>query len=644
MPGVDGGYSEAELEEIERLIDAQCVEIEAIAVEWNEVIEQLKEQQIQSLKSQEEFTKKYEKVANDVAMSEGLGQTYGAPRRRAQERLRTEVSRDEQAAGKVDELLAQLDYVCSEAKRKETEGGGRDDDADSVASFSSLAAAGGKSGGSDNSNGYSVFHEMNNSWSLLLRARSSIQLRCGYLAVIESALTYPQLDWVPEDRITNLHAAESEDDLLHGLESAAKQDLSLVPESKSTILDLYHDVDATCRQETRSLYEKEGKLDMLGTGGVPQSLEEWLHESKEKLLGRHGYRERAWKRLWGQVERLECIVARRGLDNNVSNADDEEEEAGDQPAVAVAAVKVISYRLGAPAVCLRYMAESAIQFIKYERKELEAKFIQLVRAWEKGREKHERLLRPRLGSPDAADELSQLDSIETERSSELSNNVIKFRSSMVLKLVERAKIFVADLSLGTKSLIGYIDSAMRQEVLQVPPDTEIPKKRMTLKRMRKAQRLRHEVAQGAEDRSTQRTWPPLPLDPLIEVAHHAEDMVPDLESLVAPPPAPAADAAAAKGKPKKGEPAAPPPVAAKPSLVPASWLADMQSVSAVKGAVSSAHRALLQERDSSFSQYTCELALSLEEVRDRYGNILKEEGSWKERWDRQVQMLRKGDL
>jgi hypothetical protein len=47
-------------------------------------------------------------------MSEGLGQKYGAPRRRAQERLRTAVTRDERAAGAVDEMLAKLEYFCKE--------------------------------------------------------------------------------------------------------------------------------------------------------------------------------------------------------------------------------------------------------------------------------------------------------------------------------------------------------------------------------------------------------------------------------------------------------------------------------------------------------------------------------------------------
>lgn len=73
VPGVDGGYSQAELEEIEGLVEGQCAEIGEVAQEWHGLLEQLQEQQAQSLKSQEEFHVKYEKVAHDLAMSEGLG-------------------------------------------------------------------------------------------------------------------------------------------------------------------------------------------------------------------------------------------------------------------------------------------------------------------------------------------------------------------------------------------------------------------------------------------------------------------------------------------------------------------------------------------------------------------------------------------
>ena len=48
-----------------------------------------------------------------------------------------------------------------------------------------------------------------------------------------------------------------------------------------------------------------------------------------------------------------------------------------------------------------------------------------------------------------------------------------------------------------------LDSTVYRELLLVPPDTTVPKKRMTLKRLRKAQRLREEVrAVGVYCRTT----------------------------------------------------------------------------------------------------------------------------------------------
>ena len=115
-PGVEGGYSEAELEEIETLVNGQVEEARSIQEEWNAEIEQLAALQEKSLDSHAEFTAIYEQTVQTVAMSEGLGQKYGAPRRRAQERIRSEVVRDEQSAGKIDEMLAKLEFLCDEVK------------------------------------------------------------------------------------------------------------------------------------------------------------------------------------------------------------------------------------------------------------------------------------------------------------------------------------------------------------------------------------------------------------------------------------------------------------------------------------------------------------------------------------------------
>lgn len=653
VAGVEGGYSDTELEEIGAMVESQCIEIGQFVQEWQVDITQLTEQQEQSLKSHGDFNQKYEKVAQELAMSEGLGQTYGAPRRRAQERIRTEVSRDEQTAGKVDELLAKLDFVLAEA--------GRQDDGASLCHTEALGAPETNKAGpttesdlaEEESNGRPELDAVNATWMLLKQIRAALQKRGEFLKVLESERELPsELPWIPADRIPvqqSKRAGMLSPRSLVEAEAKAAAAAAITP-TPTTLLSIQAEVDAACRQETRTLYSNEGKLNLLGDGGVPPSLEEWLRGSKEKLLA---YRDKAWKRFWVQTERLEVLLARKTTGAPAAAAEEDEE-----PALGVGATDgssgsvVLRYHLGIPAVCLRTLAQAFTLYIRCERRTQENKFLKLVRIWEVGREKHERMLRPRLGSADAADELAKLNAVELERSADLSGNIVKFRSTMVRKFADHAKTFVEDVCVCYRSILGLIDSALRQELLQVPPDTEIPKKRMTLKRLRKAQRLRQEVALGATDQSRERVWAALNLDALRETILSSEDMVPDLKVAAEPPPAPepvaakgakgAAKAAAPPAKGKKGEVA--PVVAEKPTLLSSKWVEDTKASSSVRAGVSTAHRALVLERDEVVSAYVAQMSSSLDALRARYDEILAQETSWRERWARQVQMLGKGDL
>ncbi len=49
-----------------------------------------------------------------------------------------------------------------------------------------------------------------------------------------------------------------------------------------------------------------------------------------------------------------------------------------------------------------------------------------------------------------------------------------------------------------------MDATLTQAHLHVPPDTAVPKKHLTLKKLRKAQRLREEVKAGQPDNSHSR--------------------------------------------------------------------------------------------------------------------------------------------
>jgi hypothetical protein len=427
----------------------------------------------------------------------------------------------------------------------------------------------------------------------------------------------------------------------------------ITPQVTRTIYDVYEEVDAVCRKETRDLYASEGKLDMLKDGKVPDSLELWLRESKEKLLGRGGYREKAWKRLWAQLERLEVIVSRKESIGAIAEAEDEEEDAvdveGKNAGITTLDKPSRSYKLGAPAICVKNLLDAFIRHLSVEINILETDFAKLVRVWELGREKHERLLRPRLSSPDAADELTQLDEVEKKRSEEMTENVVKFRGSLIRLITELAMGSLGDICQCSVGLMGVLDSFLRQELLHVPPDTQVPHKRLTLKRMRKAQRLRKEVAAGSSDRSVERIWPPISVEPLVGCLKAAEDLVPDLipsaassAPIVDPKAKGAAPAKAAPAKDKKG--ATPAPVEEAPTLVPKTWVDTITASSAVKAQVSSAHRAYLIEREAAVKKYVSGVRTVIDTIRNKYDLILKQEASWNQRWSRQVAMLRSGTV
>ena len=701
VPGVEGGYSEAELAEIDALVRGQCEEIAQVVEEWRAQLVLLGERQVESLKNQDVFSAVYENVALDLAMSEGLGQKYGAPRRRAGEKIRTAVTRDEQAAGKVDELLAQLEFICAEEQRRE-------DAAASSGAAGLLGGADAMSVASDVAGGYVVSNEertatgqaqlaeVNRTWDLLKRARKALRQRVAFLKVEDTPVAHTDLAWLSLDRFVQRIPWESGTD--DGDEPAADAAGASDPESSSsssssaafaaadapeppttTLFELVSETDAACRDETKDMYRVEGKSALLEgtTAGVPESLQTWLTEVKEKILGPRGHREKAWKRLWGQVGRLESIFTRKHVEDD--GDPDAEPDGSPQPQEAAVVASpthhhadvpptaegvLAALRVGAPAVCLRLMAEALQALVKVDRDGREARFAQRVQAWELVKEKHERFLRPVLGSPDKADDLAALDRVEKDRSTELSTNVIKFRRMLLSRLMHHARNFLEDVAVTSRNLILLLDSTVYRELLLVPPDTKVPKKRMTLKRMRKAQRLREEVASGQEARSQQRAWPALELGPIATAAASAEaaiakDVARDADAAAAAAAAAAnapADAAVAAKDKKKSAAAAPPPAAAGAGagvpetpggverLLPDKWLADLQAASAVRGGVSTAHRNLIAERDAAVHRYGVQLAIAVEEVASHCNTLLLQEESWIQRWNRQVAMLRQGQL
>ena len=405
-----------------------------------------------------------------------------------------------------------------------------------------------------------------------------------------------------------------------------------------TIKESFTDAEKWCCEQTRQLYQDEGKIDLLAQfpAGIPDSLQHWLEEARQKVLGSAGYREKAWERLWGQVGRLERLLGR-----NLEEVD----RMGD-------IVNVEAAGLNSIAACLRLLTDSHLAQLGGQKDHDSTRFKQSVEMWGLCKQKHDRSLRPRLSSADAVDELNHLDVTEGQRCDEMTTAVIFYRKMTLRKLFGNAKMFLEDLQVATSSFMCLLDTTLHRELMQVPPGTDAAKKRLTLKRLRKLHRVRTDPKSPTDGSLSlsgtvgekERMWHGMDVSRLIDLAVGAQQMIlSDFNSRVAVmdgATAPSSSVVAAEQR--------------RPSLSMSNgddqllsdeWMKALQSNSKLKSSgVSTSHRVLIRERDEALNKFTNRLTLEVQLVNEYCSTLLSDEESWRQRWVRQVMMLRKGNL
>lgn len=176
-------------------------------------------------------------------MTEGLGQKYGAPRRRAQEKLRTEMTRCDNQLAEIERLLKALEGLCG------------NDETSSDASPPDHQA-----GGKQESN-----HFISQNISVTL-----IQLRKRMLDMSK------YLEFINDEKMSLPALAGQE-----GLNFQAFEDdcdSSMMAERRFDAV--ITSIAASCREDTITLFKQEGKQDELPNGDVPESLRHYLDEQK----------------------------------------------------------------------------------------------------------------------------------------------------------------------------------------------------------------------------------------------------------------------------------------------------------------------------------------------------------------------------
>ena len=257
-------------------------------------------------------------------------------------------------------------------------------------------------------------------------------------------------------------------------------------------------MEEACKRETKDLYTSEGKADRLGDDGVPDSLRTWLAESRRKVLGEGGYREKAARRLRAQVQLMETLIAKTP-----------ELPLQDPDA------------LGAPAAIIADVVNRCKAEADARRAATAQRFGEAMRAWIKKRDAHRSALRPQLGSPDAREELTQLCEAESIRREEVKAAVAEARATVIKDAAVVARRFLGRMASSSAECFGTLDGLTYNDDLGwLPGDENLFVKRKSLKRLRKMRRKAGPDAEGEILRETglsygegrgrrfpSRTWP-----------------------------------------------------------------------------------------------------------------------------------------
>ncbi|GMH74178.1 hypothetical protein TL16_g06393 [Triparma laevis f. inornata] len=495
-----GDYDIQEVNDLKDLLVEPKEKLDAVVEDRRGKIIALQDYEVDAMQVTKSFKVEYEKCLQELSLREGLGKKYGAPRRNAQERLRTEVTRDEFSANRVDSLLTKLEKLCEAAKKgKSVKFEGEEDGEESLP----LAVR--------------IKHTT-------LSVRGAVFRRVKYLEFLREGADVGAEDEVPEDMEEQGVGAS------HVLEDAMV--VGTFEQSIKTI-------QKQCKEETYALYAGEGKTELLGDAGVPESLAKWLDNNNIKVLGpqegeilneavtvtldgvntytvkyvggleeknvsavlireygtnpvrapeppvfREGtrvqvhfqcHREKSRRRLRSQIMRLENIIAKTPIPPN--------------PAW-----------LGAPSAAVMDSMRRAASKSDRLRTAAEAGFKKLLHAWEAARQKHIVSLRPQLGSPDAKDELKKLVKKEAKRGKEVRAALNKFKTKLLETEAENARDCVDRL---TSVLLGWsciLDKmVLKDDLLPLPGDELILPKRRSLKRLRKVANSGAKKAEGGEE-------------------------------------------------------------------------------------------------------------------------------------------------
>jgi len=291
-----GDYDQKEIDLLKAKLDKPIKAVESSVSQRNDKIKEIRNAQDKAMGKVKDYRARYDACVLDLCLREGLGQKYGAPRRVAQERCRTEQCRDAKDAQQLGDFLISLEDLCrratSEAQQELTYGAGAKRLAGrrlSTAKRREAALAG------QEPLAISLC-------KTLLAIRKCSFKRGLYLEYLKAPST------INSDMDPPLDLEEQDGTIQKGPE------LEVTDNTIGTFTKAIESMEEECKAATKKLYASDGKQASLGPDGIPESLKLWLQEKKEKMLGEGGCRLTSITGFTEHVGKLEQLLGLRSYD------------------------------------------------------------------------------------------------------------------------------------------------------------------------------------------------------------------------------------------------------------------------------------------------------------------------------------------
>ncbi|KAG7385073.1 DNA-directed RNA polymerase III subunit RPC8 [Phytophthora pseudosyringae] len=400
----------------EKLVAIEAQARDQISEREKQMVE-ISNEQSQILDTSEAFKARYQACMQSLSMKEGLGQKFGLPRRTAQERYRSEMTRCESRSAAINTLLASLESLVKEGKI--------DGYSESSLPEKELTC-----------------HVLR----MLMQLRAKIYHRGMYFGFLRSP---SQLEPKPVE--FNPAAGQQEE----GAQEVIR-DLEVVDEEDQTLavpfLEFADQVSAKCQEETKALYQQEGKIEELPPSGVPAALEEYLSS---------------------QVDKAQVFVLQ-------------------QEGTYREQVSLFAHLLTlVPGVVVMNFMEKAKRQMQRQISGVASVFDSDYQSWMSLKNQHTLELRPHLCSPNNAHLLQELEERERTRSTLTQVALHNLRSQFLAGQMHLSLTFEARVIGLCQCLLLLLDSSVLSlDDLKPFSGEELPKlQRKSLKRLRKVARV-----------------------------------------------------------------------------------------------------------------------------------------------------------